>query len=417
MSTATSIPDPFLLVPSQPDDSREALRVLRKARLRALRALLSPPRTNTSEPARRALVRLRQGLEPLIQADGERLLAAIGTPDVLPLLLSAASGVHPMDACLDVAVPALFVALDHAAVRPAEPLRYRALTGDLATLAHPRGPIAVRPTRALELDADGLRLELESGWTTLEAARSAGATGDPVHVPLRRGHLCVHDTNPLWSVEEHPDKRGNQTDLADRSVDEWRRALDDALALIEAGLPLLYAELHHTLRRVVPVGYHPERHLSASYTEAPGLIYMTLHPDVLTLAEAIVHETQHGKLNALLWHDRVLVNGRSEWTTSPVRDDLRPLMGVLLAVHAFVPVAALHRGLADARHRIAETGPFQARREAVLTTNADGLRTLYRLGKWTEQGARLRDALGRMQDACVLASPAPTPPDVRSGIK
>ena len=63
-------------------------------------------------------------LEPLIQADGERLLAAIGTPDVLPLLLSAASGVHPMDACLDVAVPALFVALDHAAVRPAEPLRH-----------------------------------------------------------------------------------------------------------------------------------------------------------------------------------------------------------------------------------------------------------------------------------------------------
>jgi HEXXH motif-containing protein len=208
-------------------------------------------------------------------------------------------------------------------------------------------------------------------------------------------------------VEEHPGKQGNATDLAERSVDEWCAALNQALALIEVGLPALYAELTHTLRRVVPVGYHPERHLSASYTEAPGLIYMTLHPDPLTLAEAIVHETQHGKLNALLWHDAVLINGRTEWTTSPVRDDLRPLMGVLLAVHAFVPVARLHRGLAEAGHPIAAMEPFQMRREAVLASNADGLRTLYRLGQWTEQGARLRNALGRMQDECVLASPAP----------
>jgi HEXXH motif-containing protein len=188
-------------------------------------------------------------------------------------------------------------------------------------------------------------------------------------------------------------------------------ALDAALGLIEAASPPLFAELQHTLRRVVPVGYHDQRHLSASYTEAPGLIYMTLHPDVLTMAEAIVHETQHGKLNALLWHDVVLINGRSEWTTSPVREDLRPLMGVLLAVHAFVPVAHFHRGLAEAGHPIADSEPFRQRREAVLASNADGLRTLWRLGEWTAQGLRLRTALSTMQDACVLASPAPAPMD------
>ena len=82
---------------------------------------------------------------------------------------------------------------------------------------------------------------------------------------------------------------------------------------------------------------------------------------------------------------------------------------MLLAAHAFVPVARLHLGLAAAGHPIAETGPFQARREAVLGTNAGGLRTLFRLGQWTEVGARLRNAMSRMQDECVLASPVPAP--------
>lgn len=405
--------DPFLLVPEGGNDLREVERVLRKTRLHALRTLLQPPRAQTGESARRGLVRLREGLEPLIQKDGERLIEAIGTPDVLPLLLCVRSGVHPIESCLDVAVPSLFVALHEAQVRPAVPLRYTVLGAPLTRLASASGQLQVPPTRALQLDHAGLWLHTEGGLTALSAVAASGPRPEDRHAPLARGHLSLHDTNPLWSVEEHPGKHGNATDLAGRSVEEWCTALNEALGIIEAGLPGLYKELSQTLRRVVPVGYHPERHLSASYTEAPGLIYMTLHPDPLTLAEAIVHETQHGKLNALLWQDVVLGNGRTEWTTSPVRDDLRPLMGVLLAVHAFVPVARLHRGLADRGHPIAETEPFQARREAVLATNADGLRTLYRLGQWTEVGARLRNALTHMQDDCVLASPPPPPLETR----
>lgn len=401
--------DRFLLVPDDAADIREFERILRKTRLHALRTLLQPPRGQTGESARRGLVRLRKGLEPLIQVDGERLIAAIGTPDVLPLLLSARSGAHPIEACLDVAVPSLLVTLDQAGVRPAVPLRYHVLGAPLTTLASAEGPLHVPPTRGLCLDSGGLRLDLEGGQLALGTLCPEGPRLEERHAMLARGHLSVRDTNPLWSLEEHPGKHGNATDLAERSLDEWCGALNQALRLIEVGLPALYSELAHTLRRVVPVGYHAQRHLSASYTEAPGLIYMTLHPDPLTLAEAIVHETQHGKLNALLWQDAVLINGRSEWTTSPVRDDLRPLMGVLLAAHAFVPVARLHLGLAAAGHPIAETGPFQARREAVLGTNAGGLRTLFRLGQWTEVGARLRNAMSRMQDECVLASPVPAP--------
>jgi len=149
------------------------------------------------------------------------------------------------------------------------------------------------------------------------------------------------------------------------------------------------------------VGFEPERHLSASYREAPGIVYLTLPPDPLTLAEAIIHETQHGKLNLLSWLDPVLHNGRTTWTPSPVRPDLRPLMGVLLAAHAFVPVGALHHTLQAADHPIASTERFGRRRAEVRDGNARALAILDDLGEPTRVGQRLLDDLRNLHSATV----------------
>jgi HEXXH motif-containing protein len=151
-----------------------------------------------------------------------------------------------------------------------------------------------------------------------------------------------------------------------------------------------------TLRRIVPVGYEAEVHLSASYREAPGLVYLTLHPDPVTLAEALIHETQHGKLNALSFFDAVLENGHTEWAPSPVRPDLRPLMGVLLAAHAFVPVAEFHRRLAELGHELTRTPAFARRRAEVLASNARGLAVLADKARPTPLGARVLAELTAM---------------------
>ncbi len=208
--------------------------------------------------------------------------------------------------------------------------------------------------------------------------------------------------------EEHPDKKGNAIDLGGRTPDEWARALGEALEVVRAALPVLHDELALSLRRIVPVGYEPERHLSASYREAPGLVYMTLHPSVLTLAEAIVHETQHGKLNVLSYFDPVLVNGRTTWTASPVRPDLRPLSGVLLAVHAFVPVAGFHQRLVEIDHPISRTPEFKTRREQVLSGNARGLSLVHELGQPTAIGREAIAALDALHEVTrsALASAA-----------
>jgi HEXXH motif-containing protein len=166
------------------------------------------------------------------------------------------------------------------------------------------------------------------------------------------------------------------------------------------------------LTRIVPVGWHDERHFSASYREAPRVAYLSLHPDPLTLAEAIVHETQHGKLNLLSWSDAVLDNGYTEWTSSPVRPDLRPIMGVLLAVHAFVPVAALHHGLAQRHHPLTESAMFARRRAEVLAGNARGLAILREKAAPTTRGARILADLERLH--AVLAEAGAALSDLRT---
>ena len=48
-----------------------------------------------------------------------------------------------------------------------------------------------------------------------------------------------------------------------------------------------------------PGGWHEQRHLSASYQEILGTVYLSLHPSSMTLSEALIHELSHNKLNAL----------------------------------------------------------------------------------------------------------------------
>jgi len=354
----------------------------------ALRHLLT-----VRAPALGDLERVQEALTVMLRSRPEPLLEAIGGLDVLAPLLASCSGALPSGPALRQAVPHLLAAL----------------APHLASAIPWRGPVtAVRdgglhrfdvPLRGLVADASGVAVELSTGRHLALGDLDSSAPSRP----LRRGSLALVDTNPLASVEAHPDKQGNALDLGGREPQAWVDALDGALALVEAALPAVYEELEVTLLRAVPVGYEAERHLSASYREAPGLIYLSLHPDPLTLAEAIVHETQHGKLNLLSWLDPVLVNGHTEWSPSPVRPDLRPLMGVLLAAHAFVPVAALHRALADADHPVSRTASFERRRGEVIRANADSLAIVQDRGKPTALGDKLLAALWELH-AETLAS-------------
>lgn len=205
--------------------------------------------------------------------------------------------------------------------------------------------------------------------------------------------LALQDNNPLSMFEAHPDKQGNAIDLGGKSADEWTNVLRDGLQLIEEMLPDLRREMDLFVQQIVPVGFDAEKHLSASYQEAIGTIYMSLHPSLMTMTEALIHEFSHNKINALFELDDVLENAFSPLYASPVRPDPRPLHGVLLAVHAFLPVARLYEKMIEAHHPLAQNAAFLARYEKIKQINAEGADVVLQHGKPTAIGKPLLDEI------------------------
>jgi HEXXH motif-containing protein len=200
---------------------------------------------------------------------------------------------------------------------------------------------------------------------------------------------CV-DNNPLAMHEDHPDKQGNAVDLGGRPVGEWLAALRESLAIVGRHLPDLRREMSLYVQQVVPVGFHEDKHLSASYREAIGTVYVSLHPNAMTMTEALVHEFQHNKLNALLEIDDVLENAHEPLYASPVRPDPRPLHGVLLAVHAFVPVARLYELMIEGG-----APGLESRYRDVVRINREGTLVLLAHARPTPVGRGLLDELAR----------------------
>ena len=277
-------------------------------------------------------------------------------------------------------------------------------------------PEAVRVTRLpAELICLPARLRLRvpegTGAATFRAGAVTlhGAHGDrevsldgegpeldrPYH-PIEGGLvLALADNNPLAMLEAHPDKLGNAIDLGGKTADEWVAALREALGLIEEHVPDLHRELLLYVQQIVPVGFDEQAHLSASYLEDIGTIYLTLHPQPMTMAEAVIHELSHNKLNALLELAPLLDNAFSPLYRSPVRPDPRPLHGVLLAVHAFLPVARLYERMREAGHPWASSPDFQRRRREVEAKNHEGAQVLLENGRPTPAGRAVLDEIAR----------------------
>lgn len=256
----------------------------------------------------------------------------------------------------------------------------------------PRPPISLAAISAAD----------RSGAADPAASRASSATiterPEITHHPLRFGGcLALADNNPLSMFEAHPDKQGNAIDLGAQPIEAWIQALNDAHALVETHLPDLAAELPLFVQQIVPVGYDAEKHLSASYQEAIGTIYMTLHPQPMTMVEALIHEFSHNKINALFELDELLENAWTPLYTSPVRPDPRPLHGVLLAVHAFFPVARLYEMMLANGDPRASHPAFSARYARVRRLNREGCEALLAHARPTEIGKDVFEELARWE--------------------
>jgi HEXXH motif-containing protein len=277
--------------------------------------------------------------------------------------------------------------------------------------ALPRRLVSLAGSLSIDLADDLESVVLASG--RMRMTRRGGEARELDLVSLRQGaeasgvrrpftvihggvQLATDDNNPLSLAEAHPDKSGNAVDLGGVTVETWVASLRGAFELVASFLPDLRAEMELFLAQIVPVGVDAEKHLSASYREAIGTIYLTLHPHRLTMTEALIHEFQHNKLNTLFELDDVLENAFFPLYPSPVRPDPRPLHGVLLAVHAFLPVARLYEQMMAKGHPLAAHASFRARYDDIVAINREGSDVVLAHGIPTQIGAGVIDELRRL---------------------
>lgn len=272
------------------------------------------------------------------------------------------------------------------------------------TVSHPPATLASLGARgAVSLGADVTRATFASGVVTAHRAdgdarldlTDASVFTRPYHGLAGDLALALTDNNPLAMYEAHPDKQGNAIDLGGHPVEAWRDTLRDALGLIAEHLPTLRGEIDLVIQQFVPVGYDDHKHLSASYQESIGTIYLTLHPNLMTMTEAVIHEFSHNKINALFELDELLENAYWPLYTSPVRPDPRPLHGVILAVHAFQPVARLYEKMIAAGHPWSTKPDFLRRFEQVKRVNREGAAVVLEHAKPTVIGRGLFDEMRR----------------------
>ncbi|MBO85289.1 MAG: hypothetical protein CL927_08015 [Deltaproteobacteria bacterium] len=396
MTALEDIQPAFLTLPEPGDRTYRTL--LRKVRLQGVRHLLE---LSGSGP----MGALRDPVQRAARKNSRALLQVVGLHDILTPLLCHRAGLCSTPLLMQVAIPSLLVALSRAGLLTESVLWPQALPH---LLDPTRGLLVTHTAGALDglvAHPDGIEVRHGSDFGRLDQLAPPFEVRPQQHTITPGLHLSLVDTNPLAMVEAHPDKRGNALSLSGRPVEEWVQALRQSTQALHTHLPEWTSALSRAPMRLVPVGFESERHLSASYREALGVAYLSLHPSTLTLAEAIVHEGQHSRLNTLLLLDPVLHNGTTAWTPSPVRPDLRPLNGVLLAAHAFVPVAVFHARLAAAGHPLSADPMFAARRAAVLVGNQRGLDTCQELADASSAGNQLMQALQRVHEWCCRAHP------------
>ena len=282
-----------------------------------------------------------------------------------------------------------------AAVGELEPI------GRFERLASLHGRFTIDVERAERVVFDGSDITVVSSGTehSYDATDPAGPGVERTYHQIRGPIvLPTWDNNPRAGEEAHPDKEGNHVDLGGRSADEWVSSIREALDVIDEYVPELTAEMDVLLHQIFPVGYEPEKHLSASLMDVIGNIYMTLHPDSMVMAEAIIHEFSHNKINALWTLSPLIENAFHPLYSSPVRPDPRPLFGVLLAVHAFLPVEEMYVRMSDRGHPMRDHPRFKRRRDQIRASNSAAATTVLDNAVATEMGENVLAEIRRLDE-------------------
>jgi HEXXH motif-containing protein len=156
-------------------------------------------------------------------------------------------------------------------------------------------------------------------------------------MPLLAGRFELNDFDQLLQSSDGYN-REERFDLLDpMSAKRWQQMMQVSWQELCTIHPQYAREIGQYVNVIVPLkSADPNIHVSSTAKDSFGMVQMSYSDRPLMLAEALVHEYHHNKLNAILDLDPLIIDPeRANLYYSPWRDDARPLRGLLHGAFAF----------------------------------------------------------------------------------
>lgn len=203
---------------------------------------------------------------------------------------------------------------------------------------------------------DGLSIASTDGgnflFCTFEQLDTNIALPTWLHRSVRSRGITVYHEDPLLLETDGGNYTYEIMDMTNQA--RWQDILESSFHFLEEVLAKGYEEVIAHIRVIIPVvPPKQDSHTSGTSAALPGAIYLSYSDDRLMMAESLIHEYGHNKLNVLLKTDPLVTNALSgPHVYSPWKPVPRPLLGILHGICAFQGVcqlwqAALEHSLPD----------------------------------------------------------------------
>jgi HEXXH motif-containing protein len=181
--------------------------------------------------------------------------------------------------------------------------------------------------------------------------------------------------------------------LAD--IIKWQSSLEDALSWIEKVDKQLVEEMVFGVKTIIPViSSDPNKHISVTFGNAPGLVALSWTSDSSILVEALIHEYHHHKLYAIMNVDPLIIgSAHDEIYYSPWRTDPRPLYGIFHGVYVFHAVVKFWETFIKSKLVSLQEGHISQRIYTLRLQIIRGLDVLKEHGTFSKLGLSLLTAI------------------------
>lgn len=144
----------------------------------------------------------------------------------------------------------------------------------------------------------------------------------------------------LWSTDllvRRPGSRSYAFPIEDQQeIERWRHLVESYTVELKDCWPEFAAELPYLLKGIICVETPDgESHLSGTFSEVPGAIYLSWSESVEVILEAITHELFHTRLNLMIEHESFppwLSSENLFW--APWRFEMRPALAFIHGTYA-----------------------------------------------------------------------------------